>query len=1617
MRTTVVLVLTVALVLTVPVGIAPRGGPSPGPVAPAPVGTAPRPSETGPTPPIRAASPASNGKCPFDWNWNDRNPYCTLTCSYCEVPDPSLIYLPRETLGSPAHPVAPDAGYPSAPAPMGLADLGVGASGPYSYNTSGFVGTIAIGNLTGFSPGYAAWNETPNWVSVQLDAVVGRVAYPGNADGTFWVENVARYNGTTLQFVDNIWNWTSYNVSLQPGTIVRGNGTLATSPNGTVFYVDAGPTYAVRAPFTLSLSSNVTVLNHQPELLLNYSISNASGTVSGTYDQVVFDGNAQPWWQLNGTPRFLVDGSGQNPAGYADDAELVLGGDGDGANANLVQANATLSLLAWDTGAGGYRSVPAAYDHGEDSAETSEGVAATYQGTAERLRTGPSLLEGLWNSTSNAAGSAVAPGWIDVNLTLPTPDAFAFGMDDDGAGFDTASWFATSSTGVAAAELPPPPDGGYDFGVWANGFLANDSIVVAGNATGSPDVTLVSAGAEWDAPVYLTSDAVAAALGRSGLSGVGYSSIGPTLWINSSRDTLAPPFLQLNDAQMPTFVLLAVDGLAETSVRVDAFGEGTANLEYRYDGGEVAWYPGWTQSYQFVGGSGVYSVDGVALAGNDTSVPLGNTTVYIGPTDYAPTIDLYATVDSSVSGVTASTGLGWNNGPWPGPGAVFDQVRDGSASNVTAFDGATAVTTVGGSDLSLVSIETGNASGTPANASWDGGGGFEGNVAYGSGAVALLDVATQNVTARTIEPGLGGIGVAAYHADGISVQTLRNVAGGAPPTPDSNSGFPCGYDLGGFFPCATSVEIFASRAIAMTDWTEDGVSAAAGQFVNDTEVSISNATFLDGYFEGLNLSGGSDFSLTGFVTAGAEDDALQQVTGLEHGRVADGTIDDGAQGALSFSDNIGVSFDDLRVENGSYGIEVSGANQGTTLADLTIENGATGLAGEFDLGTSFGPALVTNDSMGILYDSTEEFRADGVTVSDGSMGIDLGGESGDQIVHIWNVSATNLSVGVDLSNFDFVLVSGVRVANDSVGVFGQGLAWGEIANVTATAPPHALPGFINPYFDLPFEDAAVQLQYDQNLTVANVTASGMPWTITDFSSSYLAIDDVRAGGGGTTVTLNSTLFSTVADVFSYGAAIGLQLDFTVNVTIVASTIEASAGYGVLVDGGLYIKVYGNNFVGNNGASDNGTYDPATIQAVVAGTTYANFTWDGIGNFWSDWSSAAPYPLGNTVEDVAPQPKFLSTWLFVEADGLPVGSRWSVTLGTTAYPADQPLVALPGWMLASGPLAYAVTPPSGWVVSPSSGTVDVAGANLTLALSFSEPRYSVAFEATGLPNGTTWSVSVGSELRTNTTVGPAGAVTFLLPDGTYVYTLTALAGYTESSIPYLGEFVVAGANVTETIAFAPVLYSVTFEESGLPSGTTWTVVLGATRRSTSTAQLTLNETNGTYPYTVEGVPGWHLAAPARTGTLVVNGTPLREELTWSQVRYSVTFGELGLPAGGGWSVTLAGTPEGSSSASISFLMPNGTYDFTVSAGAIAGYAPVPAAGTVTVANGSASVAIEFERTAPSSGSTGLGPSELVAILLVAGGAVAVVLVLRRRRPGAPEEAREEPPLPLAGDDGP
>jgi hypothetical protein len=105
-------------------------------------------------------------------------------------------------------------------------------------------------------------------------------------------------------------------------------------------------------------------------------------------------------------------------------------------------------------------------------------------------------------------------------------------------------------------------------------------------------------------------------------------------------------------------------------------------------------------------------------------------------------------------------------------------------------------------------------------------------------------------------------------------------------------------------------------------------------------------------------------------------------------------------------------------------------------------------------------------------------------------------------------------------------------------------------------------------------------------------------------------------------------------------------------------------------------------------------------------------------------------------------------------------------------------------------------------------------------------------------------------------------------------------------------------------------------------------------------------------------------------------------------YAVTFTESGLPAGTSWAVALNGTTETSTTSTITFSEPNGTYTYSI--GTVSGYTISSSGSSITVNGVNVSKVITFTSNTTTSKrtSSGISSTELYVII---GAVVAVALI--------------------------
>ena len=363
-------------------------------------------------------------------------------------------------------------------------------------------------------------------------------------------------------------------------------------------------------------------------------------------------------------------------------------------------------------------------------------------------------------------------------------------------------------------------------------------------------------------------------------------------------------------------------------------------------------------------------------------------------------------------------------------------------------------------------------------------------------------------------------------------------------------------------------------------------------------------------------------------------------------------------------------------------------------------------------------------------------------------------------------------------------------------------------------------------------------------------------------------------------------------------------------------------------------------------------------------------------------------------------------------GLPSGTSWSVSLNGTAKSSTTTTMI---FQEANGSYVFTVGSVSGYTANPSSSSVKVNGAAASQSITFTpstSATYAVTFSQSGLPSGTTWSVTLNGSMKSGT-----GSIVFTEPNGTYSFNVGVVSGYTAS--PISGSFTVSGVAVSKAITFTalpPGQYSLVFSETGLPSGTNWSVAVGTTTHTSTGSTISFTEANGTYSYTVGAVTGF--TATPSSGSVTVNGAAKTVSIAFAKAStgttYSVIFTETGLPTGTSWSVTLNGSTKSSTTSMIAFQETNGSYSFSIPqvrcfVGSCAGgttFVASPSSGTVKVTGAAVSQSISFTsstsngKTNQTTGVLGLPGYDgyiLVGVVVAAAAAGVVILLLRKRSP--------------------
>jgi YVTN family beta-propeller protein len=381
-------------------------------------------------------------------------------------------------------------------------------------------------------------------------------------------------------------------------------------------------------------------------------------------------------------------------------------------------------------------------------------------------------------------------------------------------------------------------------------------------------------------------------------------------------------------------------------------------------------------------------------------------------------------------------------------------------------------------------------------------------------------------------------------------------------------------------------------------------------------------------------------------------------------------------------------------------------------------------------------------------------------------------------------------------------------------------------------------------------------------------------------------DNVSVIQSATNIVLDSITVGSEPDAMAYDSSDGylyVANNESNNVTVIDGASNAVIGsipVGCSPDAVAIDSENGDVFVAN-ACSNNVTVINSATDAAVGAVAVGSDP-DAIA---FDPANEQVFVANAGSNNVTVFPARLVTYsvTFTES-GMPTAAGGGVALNGGDLTPFGPGGALTFSGLANGSYNYTVSAGAGYqlMTTTPSSPLTVDGANVTVSVTF-EAVYTLTFTETGMLPAAGGGVALTTDREAQLThyFGQGGILTFSgLGNGTYSFTTFPGTGYQQVSSTLSSPVAVNGTGATVVVEFEAV-YSVTFTQSGIPNGTTWTVqvTLTSTPRmadasgaaganwsvsSTGPTALLLLP-NGTFSYLITA-PGYQTT----TGTFSVSG---------------------------------------------------------------------------------------------------------------------------------------------------
>lgn len=231
-------------------------------------------------------------------------------------------------------------------------------------------------------------------------------------------------------------------------------------------------------------------------------------------------------------------------------------------------------------------------------------------------------------------------------------------------------------------------------------------------------------------------------------------------------------------------------------------------------------------------------------------------------------------------------------------------------------------------------------------------------------------------------------------------------------------------------------------------------------------------------------------------------------------------------------------------------------------------------------------------------------------------------------------------------------------------------------------------------------------------------------------------------------------------------------------------------------------------------------------------------------------------------------------------GLKPGARWTAAVDGLSQSSSASSIVLRS---PAAPVPYLLAGPRGYQVSglAPSGTLALTPGNRTVSFTFVKgPTLTFGFGEKGLRAGSTWCMMLGGLSRCSSTTSlkvgnlTAGTYPYAVASPTSGQQITAKIGKIVE--PANGTYDLLKSTTLSLSFFYP--YEVTFNESGLATGTWSVTVKGHTGTAAAGTAISFLLGNGTYAYKIGAVPGYEsIGSPVK---LLVAGAPATVSVTFA-----------------------------------------------------------------------------------------------------------------------------------------